>query len=204
MVNPSKILLPPLHIKLGLVKQFVKALNKDGDCFKHIEQMFPNTSDAKVKEGIFNGPDIRKMLRDPIFTTKMNKTEKAAWCSFRNVVENFLGNKKSTDYKEIVAEMVKNFEKLGCLMNLKLHFLDSHVDYFPGNLGDYSKEQGERFHQDIKEMERRYQGRWHINMMADYCWNLKRETPARGVKRKRLPLRRSFENKRQRYHSKQQ
>ncbi|GBM72637.1 hypothetical protein AVEN_238222-1 [Araneus ventricosus] len=39
-----------------------------------------------------------------------------------------------------------------------------------------SDEQGERFHQDIKEMERRYQGRWDVNMMADYCWCLKRDS----------------------------
>ncbi|EFN85286.1 hypothetical protein EAI_02819, partial [Harpegnathos saltator] len=26
------------------------------------------------------------------------------------------------------------------------------------------------FHQDIKEMEKRYQGRWDIHMLADYCW----------------------------------
>jgi len=42
--------------------------------------------------------------------------------------------------------MVNNFGKLGCLINLKLHFLHSHLDYFPENLGDYSEEQGERFH----------------------------------------------------------
>ena len=28
LVDPTKILLPPLHIKLGLMKQFVKSLNK--------------------------------------------------------------------------------------------------------------------------------------------------------------------------------
>ena len=41
-------------------------------------------------------------------------------------------------------------------MNLKLHFSDSHIDYFPKNLGNYSEEQGERFHQDIRDMESRY------------------------------------------------
>ncbi|KYQ46751.1 hypothetical protein ALC60_14272, partial [Trachymyrmex zeteki] len=46
-------------------------------------------------------------------------------------------------------------------------------------LGDFSEEQGERFHQDIKEMERRYQGRWDINMMAEFCWTLKREIQAK-------------------------
>ncbi|KZC13392.1 hypothetical protein WN55_05943, partial [Dufourea novaeangliae] len=38
--------------------------------------------------------------------------------------------------------------------------LYSHLDHFPSNLGDYSKEQGERFHQDIRVMDERYQGRW--------------------------------------------
>ena len=41
-------------------------------------------------------------------------------------------------------------------MSFKLHFLKSHLDYFPENLGVVSEEQGERFHQDIKEMKRRY------------------------------------------------
>ena len=40
-------------------------------------------------------------------------------------------------------------------MSIKLHFLDSHIYYFPENLGDYSEEQGERFHQDIYNMEKR-------------------------------------------------
>ena len=43
---------------------------------------------------------------------------------------------------------------------------------FPENFGDTSEEQGQRFHQDIKTMEDRYQGRWDIHMMADYWWNL--------------------------------
>jgi len=31
------------------------------------------------------------------------------------------------------------------------------------------EEQGEFFHQDIKTMEKRYQGRWNSSMTADYC-----------------------------------
>ena len=41
-------------------------------------------------------------------------------------------------------------------MNLKLHFLDSCLDYFPENLDDCNEEQDEKFHQYIKEMECRY------------------------------------------------
>lgn len=98
--------------------------------------------------------------------------------------------------------MVENYKTLGCLMNLKLHFLDSHIDYFPENLGDFSEEQGERFHQDLKAMEFRYQGRWDVNMMADFCWSVKRECTKRGVKCKRKPLLRSFLDEIVRYHKK--
>ena len=38
-------------------------------------------------------------------------------------------------------------------MSIKKHFL--HLDRFPANCGDVSDDQGERFHQAIKEMERR-------------------------------------------------
>jgi hypothetical protein len=34
LVDPKKILLPPLHIKLGIMKQFVIALPKTRNCFK--------------------------------------------------------------------------------------------------------------------------------------------------------------------------
>ena len=35
------------------------------------------------------------------------------------------------------------------------------------------KKQGQRFYQDKKDMEKRYQGMWNINMMADCCIILK-------------------------------
>ena len=58
-------------------------------------------------------------------------------------------------------------------MSIKVHFLFSHLDKFPDNLGDHSDEQGERFHQDLKVMEDRYKGRWDSSMLADYCLSIK-------------------------------
>jgi hypothetical protein len=34
-------------------------------------------------------------------------------------------------------------------MSLKIHFLESHLDFFPENIGRVGDEHGERFHQDI-------------------------------------------------------
>ena len=69
-------------------------------------------------------------------------------------------------------------------MSLKLHFLHSHLDFFPENMGSVSDEHGERFHQDVVAFEKRFQGRWEPAMLADYCWSLIRETPATEYKRK--------------------
>jgi len=200
LVDETKILIPPLHLKLGLMKQFVKALDKDGKCFKYLAGRMHKLSDAKLQAGIFDGPQIRALFNDASFTDYMTDIEKAAWISFRKVSHNFLGNNKSPDYTELVSDMVKNFHTLGCNMSVKLHFLDSHIDYFPDKLGDFSEEHGERCHQDMKDMEKRYQGIWGVNMMADYCWNLKRDKEIDSRSRKRRSLRRSFENKQVRYH----
>ena len=38
-------------------------------------------------------------------------------------------------------------------MSVKVHFLHSHLNYFPENLKAMIKEQGESFHQDIKTIQ---------------------------------------------------
>jgi len=56
-------------------------------------------------------------------------------------------------------------------MNLKIHFLESHLVFPPENLGEISDEHGERFHQDILAMEKRYQGKWTSNMFGRLSLN---------------------------------
>lgn len=51
--------LPPLHIKLGLIKNFVKAIDKNGQRFSYLKEKYPKLSDTKIKEGIFVEPQIR-------------------------------------------------------------------------------------------------------------------------------------------------
>lgn len=116
----------------------------------------PKLSEAKLEAGIFDGPQIRTLFNDINFTSHMTTTEKSAWDSFYKVSKNFLGNNKSSNYKEMVSEMVKNYHALGCNMSIKLHFFYSHVDYFPEKLGDFSEEHGERCHQDMKDIEKKY------------------------------------------------
>jgi hypothetical protein len=55
LIDPKKVLLSPLHIKLGLMKQFVKALPKEGECFKYLCNKFPGLSDANLKKVFLKG-----------------------------------------------------------------------------------------------------------------------------------------------------
>ena len=105
----------------------------------------------------------------------MTKFELQAWKAFVLVVKNFLSNNKASNHEELIANMLYAFKNLESNMSIKMHYLFSHMDRFPENLGAMSDEQGERFHQDLKEMETRYQGRWDAAMMTDYCWTLKRD-----------------------------
>ena len=184
LVDPTKIFLPPLHIKLGLMKNFVKAMNKEGEAFRYLRQMFPRITDAKIKEGIFIGPQIRHVINDKRFEDLLVGPEKIAWKSFKDVVDNFLGNYRAPNYTKLIEKFLKAYKTMKCNMSLKIHFLHSHLDFFPTNLGAVSDEHGERFHQDIATMEKRYQGNWNPSMLADYCWTLQRDGPNTEYKRK--------------------
>jgi len=59
LVDRKNIIFPPLHMKLGLIKQFIKALPTEGDCFKYLIKVFPSLSFEKIKAGVFDGPQIR-------------------------------------------------------------------------------------------------------------------------------------------------
>ena len=54
-------------MKLGLMKQFFKALNKENDCFKYLRESFPGLSEEKLKTGIFHRPQIKNMKNDKQF-----------------------------------------------------------------------------------------------------------------------------------------
>ena len=46
------------------MKQFREVLNKENDWFKNIRESFQSLSEEKLKNGIFDGTEIRKMKND--------------------------------------------------------------------------------------------------------------------------------------------
>ena len=124
LVESSRILLPPLHIKLGLMKSFVKAMDHNGIAFLYLRQKFPLLSDAKIWESVFSGPDMRSLLHNEVFEQIITGDEQRALHAFREVVTGFLGNRRADNYKDLVEELLSSYQKLGCNMSLKIHFLE--------------------------------------------------------------------------------
>ncbi|KAL1230223.1 Polyphosphoinositide phosphatase [Trichinella pseudospiralis] len=79
---------------------------------------------------LWREPYTRKLITGKMFPSTMAQVEEEAWVAFMNVVSGFLGKKKDLEYGRLVNDMLENFEKLGCNLNLKLHFLDLHLDFF--------------------------------------------------------------------------
>ena len=64
LIKPSKVIHLPLHIKLGLMKNFVNALDVKGPVFMYLCGKFPRLTFEKVKAGVFIGPQIRQLIKD--------------------------------------------------------------------------------------------------------------------------------------------
>lgn len=98
LVMRDRILFPLLYIKLSLIKQFIKALDKDGGFFTYLSHTFPGLTMDKLKAGIFDRPQLHQLIRDPESDISMNEVELETWKAIILVVKNFLGNNKASNY----------------------------------------------------------------------------------------------------------
>jgi hypothetical protein len=116
-------------------------------------------------------------MQDKQFDEDPNETEINAQSSFKRICNDLLGNHKSANYQDVVQDMLTSYKAMWCNMILKPQFLESYLDFFTENLGEVRDQHGESFHQDIMDMEKRYQSKWTLSMLADYCWTMKRDVP---------------------------
>ena len=83
-----------------------------------------------------------------------------------------------------MGDLVQSHKAMGCDMSLGVHFLDSHLDFFPENLGAVSEKHGQQFQQEISTMEKQYQGKWSSIMLADSCWTFWSDVPQEKYSKK--------------------
>ena len=65
-------------------------MDKQREDFAYLRQKFPKISEAKIKEGIFVGPQIKQLLEDQDLSVNSNSTDRRAWKAFENVFRNSL------------------------------------------------------------------------------------------------------------------
>ena len=90
-------------------------------------------------------------MQDKQFDEDMKETERNALFSFKKICKDFL----AANNQNVVQDLLTSYKAMGCNMSLKIHFLELHLDFFPGNLGEDSDEHDERFHKDIMKVEKR-------------------------------------------------
>ena len=147
--------------------------------------VFPKCLIPKQKEGVFVGPHKRQLIQHDMCDKTLNETVLAAWKNFKQVCLNFLGLHKSDDFEDVVTNLLHNYHEIGCKMSLKVHYLHSHLLFFPENSGAVSDEHGEKFHHDIAVIEKGFKRKWSTGMLAEYCWSQKQDKPEQEHKRRR-------------------
>ena len=85
-------------VKLGLIKNFVKAKDKHGKGFGYLREKFPKLSDATLKADISVGPQIRVIINNDL-SEHLLKTENSERLTFRMVCANLIENVKADNYK---------------------------------------------------------------------------------------------------------
>ena len=124
------------------MKQFTKILQQNKLCFQYV----------KIKKSIFVGLQICHFLDNEDFEVTIDELE-LAWHAFKYVFKGFLEKHQEAQRDCILENIIKYYQNLGCNMSLKIHFLHSHLPFFPEDAGDISDEHRERFYQNIASME---------------------------------------------------
>ena len=61
------------------MKNFVKAIDRESRGFAFLQGKFPWISMEKLKAYLFNGPQIRELMKDPIVDEVPSEVERFTW-----------------------------------------------------------------------------------------------------------------------------
>ena len=134
LVDPKNVYLPPLHIKLGLMKQFVIALYKDsGLSVTYVSSLHKSVMLNFAKASLLG----HKSASYVWFWIRHNHDWKWGECmeKFQLLCTDFLGNHKASNFSDLVENFLTNYRSLECRVSLKVHFLHAHLDFFASHLG---------------------------------------------------------------------
>ena len=154
-VESSNILLPSVHIRLGLTKNFFKVT---GSAFRYFSEKFPGISAAKTK-GVFFGQQMCKLLRHKHLDQILVCNEKRIWIDFWLLAAYFLGSNKADNHKELVEIILLSFLKLFIITRM----------FVQKSLGHWMKSMAIVFIM-VSQQWITHQGKLSSLMMVDHCW----------------------------------
>ena len=70
-------------------------------------------------------------MQDKQFNEDLNETKRNPLLLFKRMCKDFLGNHKATYYEDVVQDLLTSLKTMGCNLSLKIHFLESHLDFSP-------------------------------------------------------------------------
>ena len=123
-----------MHLKLGLMKYFVKAMNQEETAFTYLWEKFPRLSEAKLEEGIFIGPQIRDIIKDEYFDKLLQGDEKMAWDSFKFCSKSIFGKQKGSKLWGACKQPFAELPKIRLQHVTKNTFRSLAFGFFPGEL----------------------------------------------------------------------
>lgn len=91
----------------------------------------------------------------------MTRTKHNQW-------SNYPGSNKAENYKKLIENVFKVYKCMGYSMSLKIHLGDFHLNLFSPNYRAVYDEDEVRFHQDITFIEKPYQLKLNLSVLADY------------------------------------
>lgn len=153
LVNQEK-LLPPLHIQLSRLKQYIKALSITEPSYQYLSRKYPLFY-VKLDEDVLTYENECENLNLKLINSK----EKDAWTAFKEAVLEFLGNEEDPNYEHIVQNVLEKFE-VDCYRSFKVHFLHFNLDvFFMKTLNRFAKNKVNLSTRILKKIIKRYQGR---------------------------------------------
>ena len=172
----SKIYFQPLHIKFGLLKMSVTAMDRESVRFAYLSKHVPKSVRPRWKKEYLKTKTL----------VQNQTTEIRAWNAFEKVCGNFLRNEKEENYTEIVRSKFYHILLCGLTYHWNFIFCIPIWIFFLGCEAAVSDEHGERFHPGISQIYKGYSGKWSPNTLADHCWRLTRHQLAniRGKRRR--------------------
>lgn len=120
LIDAESVILPPLHIKLGLIKNYLVALyRRNPETLEFLIAFFKNQlSPAKVTAGGLNGKQCNQLFVNADFLGMLDPLEKRALLGIRDVCQKFLGNERADNFEEIVDEMLDAFKEMKVHMSV--------------------------------------------------------------------------------------